>query len=221
MDYFKDLIAGMTGVFTEVVDFVVRTVGKLGYFGIIFLMGIESSFIPFPSEVIVPPAGFLASQGEMNLVIVILCGILGSLLGALVNYYIAAYFGRSFIIKYSKYLFLSDGRFEKFEAFFKKHGEITIFTGRLIPGIRQYISLPAGLVRMNIFKFLLYTALGAGIWVTILALLGYVLGNNIDLLKDNLHMISYFLFAGILAIIVIYIIIHKYRNKRDNQLIER
>lgn len=212
-------MASMTDVFAEAVSFVVRTVGKLGYFGIIFLMGIESSFIPFPSEVIVPPAGFLASQGEMNIVVVILCGVLGSLLGALVNYCIAAYLGRSFIIKYSKYLFLSDGRFEKFEAFFIKHGEITIFTGRLIPGIRQYISLPAGLVRMNIFKFLFYTALGAGIWVTILALLGYVLGNNIDLLKDNLHTVSYFLFAGIFALITIYIVVHKYRNKRDIKVV--
>ncbi len=221
MDFLKDLVASMTDVFAEAVNFVVRTVGKLGYLGIIFLMGIESSFIPFPSEVIVPPAGYLASQGEMNLIVVMICGILGSLLGALVNYYIAAYLGRAFIIKYSKYLFLSDGRFEKFEAFFKKHGEITIFTGRLIPGIRQYISLPAGLVRMNIFKFLFYTALGAGIWVTILALLGYVLGNNIDLLKDNLHMVSYFLFAGIIALVIIYILFNKYRDKRDNQLIEK
>ena len=221
MDYLKDLIASMTDVFAEAVSFVVRTVGKLGYLGIIFLMGIESSFIPFPSEVIIPPAGFLASKGEMNLVVVIICGILGSLLGALVNYYIAAYLGRAFIIKNSKYLFLSDGRFEKFEAFFIKHGEITIFTGRLIPGIRQYISLPAGLVRMNIFKFLLYTALGAGIWVIILALLGYVLGNNIDLLKDNLHMVSYFLFAGIITIVIIYILVNKYRTKRGNQLLEK
>jgi len=211
--FLKDLFDWTIDIFSEAVVFVVKTVGKFGYFGIILLMGIESSFIPFPSEIIIPPAGYLASQGKMNLLLVIICGITGSILGALVNYFIGAYLGRSFIIKYSKFFLLHNGRFEKFESFFIKHGEITTFVCRLIPGIRQYISFPAGVVKMNIFKFILFTGLGAGIWVIVLAFVGYIVGNNIDLVKDNLHNISYFLFAILAIIVVLYNVINRYRDK--------
>lgn len=173
----------------EIVDFILGTVSGFGYPGIIILMFIESSFIPFPSEVIMIPAGYLAFKGEMNIYAVILCGILGSLLGALFNYYFALFAGRKFLLKFGKYFFISQEGLDKAEDFFKKHGAFSTFSGRLIPVVRQLISIPAGLARMDMAKFLLYTGLGAGIWILILTLLGYFVGSNEELIKEYLHTI--------------------------------
>ena len=174
---------------TTVINFIVETVSSLGYAGIFIMMFLESSFFPFPSEVVMIPAGYLAYKGEMNMYLVILFGILGSLAGALFNYYFAIKLGRTFLMKYGKYVLISEETILKMEDFFKKHGHISTFSGRLIPVVRQYISLPAGLARMNLFVFSLYTSLGAGIWVAILAVLGYYLGDNEGLIKEYLRYI--------------------------------
>ena len=174
---------------TTVINFIVETVSSLGYAGIFIMMFLESSFFPFPSEVVMIPAGYLAYKGEMNMYLVILFGILGSLAGALFNYYFAIKLGRTFLMKYGKYVLISEETILKMEDFFKKHGHISTFSGRLIPVVGQYISLPAGLARMNLFVFSLYTSLGAGIWVAILAVLGYYLGGNEALIKEYLHTI--------------------------------
>ena len=174
---------------SSVVDFIVQTVGSLGYLGIFLMMFLESSFFPFPSEVVMIPAGYLAYKGEMNIYIAIVAGILGSLAGALFNYYLAIKFGRKFLIKYGKYFFIKEQTIIKMEEFFKNHGHISTFSGRLIPVVRQYISLPAGLAKMNLFVFSLYTSLGAGIWVVILTVLGYYLGDNEGLIKEYLRYI--------------------------------
>ncbi|MDE6886287.1 MAG: DedA family protein [Helicobacteraceae bacterium] len=160
----------------SVINFIVESVGELGYIGIFCMMFLESSFFPFPSEVVMIPAGYLAYKGEMNIFISIFMGILGSLSGALFNYFLALKFGREFILKFGKYFFFSESSMQKMEIFFKRHGEISTFVGRLIPAVRQYISLPAGLGRMNLAKFSLYTSFGAGIWVVILTILGYYVG---------------------------------------------
>ena len=174
---------------SSIINFIVETVGTLGYAGIFIMMFLESSFFPFPSEVVMIPAGYLAYKGEMNMYLVILFGILGSLAGSLFNYYLAVKFGRRFLIKYGKYFFIKEETIVKMEEFFKKHGHISTFSGRLIPVVRQYISLPAGLAKMNLFVFSLYTSLGAGIWVAILAVLGYYLGDNEGLIKEYLRYI--------------------------------
>ncbi|MDN5113761.1 DedA family protein [Aliarcobacter butzleri] len=174
---------------SSIINFIVETVSSLGYFGIFIMMFLESSFFPFPSEVVMIPAGYLASKGEMNIYLVLLFGILGSLAGALFNYYFAVKLGRAFLLRYGKYILISEETILKMEEFFKNHGHISTFSGRLIPGVRQYISLPAGLAQMNIFVFSLYTSLGAGIWVLILTILGYFLGNNQALVKEYLHII--------------------------------
>ena len=153
--------------------FLVNTLGQMGYLGIFALMFLESSFFPFPSEIVMVPAGYLASQGIINLYLSIIIGTLGSLTGALFNYWLAIKFGRSLILK-----FIKAEKLDKLDAFFAHHGHISTFSGRLVPGVRQYISFPAGLAKMNLTKFSFYTVLGAGIWVTVLTLLGYFIGEN-------------------------------------------
>jgi len=197
------------------VNFVLSSVSDMGYIGIVVLMALESSFVPFPSEVVVPPAGYLASQGQMNIYFVIISGVAGSLIGATVNYYIAVFMGRKLLTKYGKYFFLSPERLEKIDVYFKKHGEITTFVGRLIPGIRQYISFPAGLGHMNIPKFLFFTSLGAGIWVVVLAVLGYVVGNNIELIKSNLRPITLITLCLLTVIVAVYILWHRKRGRHE------
>jgi len=153
---------------------------KLGYTGIIVFMFLESSFFPFPSEIIMIPAGVLAAQGYMDPWLAILAGIVGSWLGALFNYYLAVWLGRPFLNRFGKYVLMPPHRLEKVEYFFNEHGEISTFTGRLIPAVRQYISFPAGLARMNLFRFLLFTGLGAGLWVAILTWVGYAAGTQLE-----------------------------------------
>jgi len=176
---------------SQIIDFIVSTVGNLSYIGIFIMMFIESSFIiPFPSEVVMIPAGYLVYKGEMSMFLVILSGLSGSLVGALLNYYLASILGRKLLIKYGNYIFIKEETLEKIEQFFKEHGHISTFFGRLIPVVRQYISLSAGLAYMNLAKFTLYTSFGAGIWIVVLAYLGYFLGNNEELLKEYLSLIT-------------------------------
>ncbi len=168
----------------------VEWIFHLGYPGIFLLMAIESSFIPFPSEIVLIPAGYLAYQGEMNIFLILISAILGSLVGAFVNYFIALYLGRRFILRFGKYFFISEETLAKLDAFFQNHGHISTFTGRLIPGIRQLISIPAGIAKMNKVEFTLYTALGAGIWSLVLILLGYFIGQEQELLQKYLKEIT-------------------------------
>lgn len=190
---------------SDIINFIVETISSLGYLGIFILMFLESTVIPVPSEVVMIPAGYLAYKGEMNLLLAILAGIAGSLAGAVFNYYLAMKFGRKFLSKYGKYVLIKEETLEKMESFFEKHGHISTFSGRLIPAVRQYISLPAGLAKMNLFKFSLYTSLGAGIWVLILALLGYFIGSNQALIDEYLKIIIITI-LGLLAVFVLFYI---------------
>ncbi|WP_169974745.1 DedA family protein [Campylobacter sp. RM16191] len=195
---------------SEVTNFIVETVGQWGYVGIFCMMFLESSFFPFPSEIVMIPAGYLASKGEMNLILAFLAGTGGSLAGAVFNYYLCYFFGRDLILKYGKYVRITEEKMQKFENFFNKHGEISTFNCRLIPGIRQYISLPAGLAKMNLFKFSLYTTLGAGIWVAILLAVGYYLGTDYD--KELFKNIVLAMLVAVAALTAIYIYIKKSRK---------
>lgn len=188
-----------------IIVWLVDTISALGYGGIILLMFLESSFFPFPSEVVIPPAGYLASIGEMHLGMVIFSGIMGSLLGALFNYYLALFLGRPLLEKYGRYILLTPERFTKVETFFIKHGDISTFTGRLITVVRQYISFPAGLARMNIVKFSIYTSLGAGIWVSILAAIGYLVGSNQELVSRYASEASLSLLVLMGLVILLYV----------------
>ncbi|EAJ6150229.1 MULTISPECIES: DedA family protein [Campylobacter] len=200
----------------DIVDFLLTLAKDWGYWGIIFLMFIESSFFPFPSEVVMIPAGYLAHQNELNFWLCLLCGTFGALLGALLNYYLCYFLGREVLLKICKYFGVNETKFAQFEAFFNKHGEISTFSGRLIPGLRQYISLPAGLARMNLKKFMFYTSLGAGIWCLILLVLGYILGKNEDLIKEYLHFVIIACIVFAAMIVAIYIYIQKRKNHASN-----
>jgi membrane protein DedA with SNARE-associated domain len=174
-------------VMHTMVQWLLGTIGAMGYPGIFLLMAMESSIIPVPSELVMPPAGYLAYQGKMNMVAVILCGTVGSLVGAYINYFVSQYLGRPLILKYGKYVLIPPDKFERVERFFLQHGEISTFIGRLLPVIRHLISIPAGVAGMNHLKFTLYTLLGAGLWCTILTLIGYAIGENQQLIMQYSH----------------------------------
>lgn len=199
----------------EIVDFIVNTVSDLGYIGIFIMMFLESTFFPFPSEVVMVPAGYLVYKGEMNMIAVLSTGILGSLTGALFNYYLAIKVGRVVLLKYGKYFFISESSINKMETFFEKHGEISTLSGRLIPAIRQLISFPAGLARMNLFTFCFYTTLGASIWVVILTMLGYYIGDNEVLIKEYLRYIVFSILGIIAFVVTIYYLRAKKRAKQE------
>ena len=168
----------------ESIPFIAWCLENLNYWVIILLMAIESSFIPFPSEVVVPPAAYMAATtGNQNIYLIILSATIGACIGALVNYYLALYLGRPLIYRFVNSRFghmclLDQKKVEYAEQYFDKHGVTGTFVGRLVPAVRQLISIPAGLARMNIGRFLLYTTLGAGIWNVILAVMGWYIGRN-------------------------------------------
>lgn len=193
------------------VESLLALASSLGYVGIFLLMTLESSFIPFPSEIVLIPAGVLVQKGEMAFSLVFVAGVLGSLAGAFINYALALHLGRrvvnKLVFKYGKIFFISEKSILKSEKYFEKHGEVTTFVGRLIPGIRQLISLPAGFSQMKLGKFGVYTALGAGVWSLILIYIGYVFGENMALVEENLGVVSLGLVAIALAVVLVYVLL--------------
>lgn len=202
-----------------------------GFIFILFFMAVESSFIPFPSEIVMIPAGFLAARGELttgmpivDLLIAILAGLVGSLAGAYFNYFLSLKLGEPFLRKYGKWFFIKPEALDRACEVFNKYGNVTTFVCRLIPVIRQLISIPAGLAKMPLGSFTFFTGLGAGIWTAILAFVGYALGRssgNItylelvhkgkDMINDNLVWIilSAFILGGMYVMVSKFIMKHK------------
>ena len=211
--------------YIEILAVYSQTYPLIFLFLVLFFMAVESSFIPFPSEVVMIPAGFLVARHEMitsshaaDLLIIIVVGLMGSMLGAYLNYWLSARFGRPFLYKYGKYFFLKPAVIARSEEIFNLYGEVATFVCRLLPAIRQLISIPAGLSKMNFFRFSLFTGLGAGIWVAILAGVGYYFGRisgdigYADLIKRcseaiNRHYI--WILAGLVLFVVVYMYCHK------------
>ena len=155
----------------------------MNYWTVTLFMAIESSFIPFPSEAVVPPAAWKAAvSGEMNVVLVVVFATLGALIGAFINYYLAVWLGRPIVYKFANsrlghMCLIDEAKVQHAESYFDKHGAVSTFVGRLVPAVRQLISIPAGLARMSLGRFVLYTSLGAGVWNAILAALGYYMAS--------------------------------------------
>ncbi len=169
------------------IEWLVGTIGAMGYPGIFLLMAMESSVIPVPSELVMPPAGYLAYQGKMSAYWAIFWGTVGSLAGAYANYFTAHYLGRPLVLRYGRYVGITEHKFAKVESFFLEHGEISTFVGRLFPVVRHLISIPAGIAGMNHLRFSAYTLAGAGIWVAILTAIGYILGANQEMITRYSH----------------------------------
>ncbi len=187
-------------MFEAIVQWVLDLTHGLGYTGVVILMAIESSFLPLPSELVIPPAAWLASEGKMNLYFLVLAGTVGSVIGASVNYFLSKWLGRPIIYKLAekkvlKALGVTSERIEKVEKMFLNDAKKSTFIGRLIPVVRHLISIPAGFCKMPYGQFVLYTALGSFVWVAILSVLGYFLGSNRELLQQYYHEISWFLLA--------------------------
>jgi membrane protein DedA with SNARE-associated domain len=195
------------------IDWLLTVIGALGYPGIFLLMAMESSVIPVPSELVMPPAGYLAQQGLMNIWLAIACGTVGSLVGAYANYFAAHYLGRPLLLKYGRHVWITEEKFARVERFFHEHGEISTFIGRLLPVVRHLISLPAGLAGMNHFRFSLYTLLGAGIWVTILTWIGYYIGQERELIMRYSHQAL----AGVLVVCALLAAAYIWRHRRKSQ----
>ncbi len=204
---------------SEIMEFALQLSEQMGYFGILFFMMVESSFVPFPSEAIIPPAAYLASQGQMNVYLVIGAGVVGSLVGAVINYFLAFYLGRAIIYrladhKVSRCFLIDCKKVKRAEDFFLKHGGSSTLIGRLIPVVRQLISLPAGFAKMNFIKFIVLTGLGSAIWVVTLAFLGYLFGANQDILARYYKQISLF-FAVVALIVISFWVLKRFKKKKS------
>lgn len=204
---------------------------NMNYGSITILMTIESSFIPFPSEVVIPPAAYVADNDgsslhvtdsyPINVLLVVLFGTIGAILGAIINYLLSMLLGRPIIYAFADsrvghVLLLSSDKIRKAEDYFNDHGKVSTFVGRLIPGIRQLISIPAGLAKMHFGWFLLYTFLGAFLWNSVLALLGYIAHGQMDLIHQYSHELSIIILA-LLAAVIVYFIVRTIVKRRKRQ----
>ena len=203
----------MFEIFIRVGEFFIWFVENYGYWGIFFTLIVESSFVPLPSELTLIPAGMLIRDSILNASLVLIVSIIGTIIGSLINYYIAKYCGRRLLRRYGKYMFLNDSKIKIMDDFFKKHGSLSVFFGRLLPGIKHVISFPAGLASMNIFKFCGYTALGSAIWNGFLIILGYIIGGNTELIKSIIKRFNYIIIAIVVVFIIYYI--HKKITKES------
>ena len=192
---------------------------NMNYYTIAALMAVESSFIPFPSEIVIPPAAYIACKegSSLNIYLVVLFGTLGALIGALINYFLALWLGRPIMYKFADskighLCLLSKEKIQVAEDYFVKHGKVSTLIGRLIPAVRQLISIPAGLAKMNLLSFCLFTALGAGAWNSVLALLGYVAQGQQDLIEAYSHELSVVIMA-LFVLLIIYFVIKTYVKK--------
>ncbi|MCI6287372.1 MAG: DedA family protein [Lentisphaeria bacterium] len=221
----------MTELIASHLDQAIQLAPVWGFLLIFIFMTVESSFIPFPSEVVMIPAGFLAYRGSLtthipalDLTLAILIGLAGSMAGAYINYYLSIWLGRPFLRRYGKYFFLSEQHLDRAEEIFRKYGDLATFVCRLLPAIRQLISIPAGLARMNLGRFTLFTALGAGIWTAILAAVGWYFGHlagnmtSLEMVsrgKELIHKHYIWILVFLAVFIAAYLLIQKAVMKSD------
>lgn len=225
----------MTEAIAGCLDSLTASAPVWGFVLIFVFMTVESSFIPFPSEVVMIPAGFLAYRAGLttgipwlDLVLAIICGLAGSMAGAYINYYLAIWLGRPFLHRYGKYFFLKEPALDRAEEVFREYGELATFVCRLLPAIRQLISIPAGLAKMDFWRFSFFTALGAGIWTAILAFIGWYFAHlagdmsYLEMIERGKKLINdnyIYVFIGLAVLVAAYLLVQKkiMQSKQDNK----
>lgn len=201
-------------IFASVAAFIISIISTMGYGGIVLLMAIESACIPLPSEIIMPFAGYLVFKGEMTLWGIALAGAIGCVLGSIPAYYVGMFGGRPLAEKYGKYVLISKHDLDMADRWFEKHGDIIIFIARLLPAVRTFIAFPAGVARMNLTKFIVYTFVGSFIWCWVLGYAGMKFGQHWEDLKVYFHEFHYV----IIAIGVIFVLWYVWRHfKNEHQ----
>lgn len=196
----------MHAFFDSIIQSLIIFANQVGYVGIFVGMFLESTIIPIPSELIMIPAGISAAKGGMNIYLITIVGILGNIVGAVFSYFIAISLGRSVLINFGKYCFVKEATIIKIENFFQSHGPLSVFIARLLPGFRHFISIPAGIAKMNFSKFFFYTTTGSAIWTTVLAFLGFAIGENQKLIGEYLHIIILGCVLVCAAVVVGYVV---------------
>ncbi len=206
---------------------------NMNYGSITALMAVESSFVPFPSEIVIPPAAYVASHEDsslnvsgsytVNVLLIVLFGTLGAVLGAIINYLLSMWLGRPIIYKFADsklghVLLLSSEKIQKAEVYFNEHGKVSTFVGRFIPAIRQLISIPAGLAKMPFLSFIAYTALGAFLWNAVLALLGYIAHGQADLINRYSHELSVIIVVLLVCIVLVLTVRHIVKRKKNTNI---
>jgi membrane protein DedA with SNARE-associated domain len=204
-------------ILRPIVEFITSIISTMSYPGIFFLMILESALIPIPSEIIMPFSGFLASTGKLSSVGVVLSGTFGNLVGSILTYYLGINVGRAFLIKYGRYVFFKKEHLELTENLFKRYGDKVSFVGRLLPGIRTYVSLPAGIGKTKFTKFAIYTFLGSIIWNSMLTYVGMKLGSN----WKNIDKYSIYLDLAAVMAIAVFLIWFVYNSRRKSKAIGR
>jgi membrane protein DedA with SNARE-associated domain len=201
-------------ILSNLTNFIIQTISNSGYLGIFFLMVAESALIPIPSEVIMTFSGYLVTTGKFNVIVVIIAGSVGNLVGGLVAYYVGSYLGRGVVLRYGKYVLLKKSHLELAESYFKKYGDRSTFISRLLPVIRTYVSLPAGVAKMNLKKFVVYTLVGSIIWNTALTYVGIKLGEE----WNNIRRYSHYLDAVVVIVVIVVIIAYWKKRKTTQQV---
>lgn len=202
----------MHSLVSSLITFLTNFINEVGYLGIFIGMFLESTLVPLPSELVMIPAGLAAASGTMNIYLALLFGVVGNVAGAVFSYYLAASIGRTILFRIGKYFFVKAETIIRIEKFFERHGPISIFIGRLLPGFRHFISLPAGVARMDMKLFFIYTTLGSTIWNAILIALGFFIGSNQELIEKNLHVIACGLLGFCAVILLGYIFLKPVRK---------
>jgi len=203
----------IVAIFAKIADFIIGTISASGYSGIAILMAVESACIPLPSEIIMPFAGFLTLSGKLYFLWVVLAGAAGNLVGSIIAYFIGVFGGRPFIEKYGKHVLLGKDELDRSEKFFNRYGGISVFFARILPIMRTFISLPAGISRMPFLKFCAYTFIGSFFWSGLLAYIGVFLGENWKGIEVYFRKLDW-LVAGLLIIVIFYFVYKKFQIKK-------
>jgi membrane protein DedA with SNARE-associated domain len=187
----------------------VEFIHGIGYLGIFIGMALGNMLVPIPVEMVMIPAGYLIQQGNMSFLLAILASVTGDIAGSLVSFFVALHFGRRVLINLGKYVGLKKERIDALDRFFVSHGEVSVLTGRLVPGLRHFMAFPAGLSHMHVKKFMLYTGAGGGLWSGILLGVGYAIGGNREMVAKYLPYIEGVVIAGVATMIIVYMKRHR------------